>query len=250
MFAGVVYLISILLIGLAIGAILAPLARSRSDSELAGAFYRLTAFLLTTSFSLNVWIILGSSSNAAVVPARVFGGLLSASFAAIFGIASRRKDSWRLLGQPSVLEAVRMTVALTFAVAGIGKAFNMPFMTQFFTQSGYSITFLKFIMIAEVLGAIGLLLPWAFFPALLGFTIDMFGAIVTHVRNGDPIDDSAGAIGLLIRLAAMAAMIVMTSDGKTTRRRSLRGKILVASCAGVGCLAIAILGSSVIRITK
>ncbi len=52
-------------------------------------------------------------------------------------------------------------------------------MTEFFTQSGYSVTFLRFIVIAEIFGGIGLLLPWAFIPALAGLTIDMFGAVLT-----------------------------------------------------------------------
>ena len=38
-----------------------------------------------------------------------------------------------------------MTVAWIFALAGIGKAFSAAFMTQFFTESGYSVTFLHFI---------------------------------------------------------------------------------------------------------
>ncbi|HTV10200.1 MAG TPA: DoxX family protein [Candidatus Aquilonibacter sp.] len=246
MFAGVPYLISILFVGLVIGTILATHARSWPDSEVARAFYRLTAFLLTVSFSLSVWRILGPAPKVVVVVATVFGGVLSVSFATIFGMAIRRDDSRRLLGQPQVLDAIRMTVALTFAIAGIGKAFNMPFMTEFFVQSGYSITFLHFIMIAEVLGAVGLLLPWAFFPAVLGFTIDMFGAIVTHVHNGDPLDDSAGAISMLIRIAAIAAIIVITPEGETTRR-SLRSKVLIASCATIGCLAIAISGSFILH---
>lgn len=194
MFAEFPYLIPVLLGGMLLRMIFAPLTRSRPNSAVARAFYGLTALLLSMSFSINVLIILGHTTHALFTIARASGTLLSASFAAIFGIAIRRTNSWNLLGQPMVFDAIRMSVALTFAIAGIGKAFNMPFMTQFFTQSGYSITFLHFIMLAEVLAAVGLLLPWAFLPALCGFAIDMFGAMVTHAHNGDPLDDSVGAI--------------------------------------------------------
>ena len=59
MFSGLPYVISVLLCGLLLGAILAPLARSQSNSELAQAFYYLTALLLNMSYSINVWMILG-----------------------------------------------------------------------------------------------------------------------------------------------------------------------------------------------
>lgn len=249
MFSGLPYVITVLLCGLSLGAILAPLARSQSNSELAQAFYYVTALLLSASYSINVWMILGHPPNAFTIIAKVFGAILSACFAAIFGIAIRRVDSRGLLGQPLVLDTIRMTVALTFAIAGIGKAFNMAFMTQFFTQSGYPITFLKFIMFAEVLGAIGLLLPWAFLLALLGFTVDMFGAIVTHVRNGDPLDDSAGAIAMLIRLIAIAALVVMTPQGFFAKF-NLRRRVLIASSAGLGCLMVAIVGSLLLHSGK
>jgi len=49
MFSGLPYVISVLLCGLLLGAILAPLARSQSNSELAQAFYYLTALLLNMS---------------------------------------------------------------------------------------------------------------------------------------------------------------------------------------------------------
>jgi hypothetical protein len=40
-----------------------------------------------------------------------------------------------------------MSIAFTFALAGIGKAFSVAPMTEFFTQSGYSVTFLKFFIV-------------------------------------------------------------------------------------------------------
>lgn len=249
MFQGVAYLVSVLLAGLLIGAILEPVVRSRSNSEIARAFYWLTACLLILSFTANVSMILGYSPKAIPIVAKVGGTFLTGCFAAIFGIAIRRKLSSRLLEQPEILDAIRMAVALTFAIAGIGKAFNMPFMTQFFTGSGYPVTFLHFIMLAEVLGGVGFLLPWAFLPALLGFTIDMFGAIVTHIHNQDPLDDSVGAIGMLVRLAAITALVVVAPRGGFARFHT-RARIVIATSATIACLAVAILGSVLIHSGK
>lgn len=249
MIAGVPFMIFVLLIGLLLGISSARLARSVSDSKLARAFYFASAVLLIVSFSVNAYMMLGHPHQVFTGIARVSGSLLSACFAAIFGIAIRRTDSRRLLSEPEVLAALRMAVALTFAIAGIGKAFNMVFMTQFFTQSGYSVSFLNFIMLAEVLGAVGFLLPWAFVPALLGFTIDMFGAIVTHVHNGDPLDDSTGALGTLIRLAAIAALVVIAPRGLFLRF-SLAYRIGIATSVAVVCLGIAIAGSVIFHAAR
>ena len=246
MFQGTAYLISVLLTGLLLGAVLVSLLRSRSDSEIARGFYWVTAFLLSVSFTVNICMMLGYSPKALPVAARIAGSLLSALFASIFGVAMRRTGPSHLLHQPEVLDAIRMTVALTFAIAGIGKAFNMPFMTQFFTQSGYSLTFLHFIMLSEVLGAVGFLLPWAFLPALLSFGIDMFGAIVTHVHNGDPLGDSAGAIGMLIRLVAIAALLVIAPRGSFARL-GLRSRVIISSFGAAACLGVAIIGSALLH---
>lgn len=246
---GVPYVISVFLVGLLLGAISARFVRSVPDSKLAQWFYIATAVLLCISFSINAYIMLGHLPAAFTVVAQFSGSLLSACFAAIFGIASRRTDPRRLLSEPRVFAAFQMAVALTFAIAGIGKAFNVVFMTQFFNQSGYSVSFLQLIMLAEVLGAVGFLLPWAFVPAFLGFTIDVFGAIVTHVHNGDPLNDSTGAIGIVIRLAEIAALVVLAPRGLFARF-SLRSRIGLALSAAVMCLVIAIAGSSMLHTGK
>ena len=139
-----------------------------------------------------------------------------------------------------------MALAFTFALVGVGKAFSMTPMTEFFTQSGYSIPFLKFIIIAEIFGGIGLLLPWAFLPALVGLTIDMFGAVLTHAHNGDPLNDSTDAIGMLIRLAAVAVLWAMRPQGE---RPSLnfRTSMIRVGATGIVCLLVALGGSVAMR---
>lgn len=249
MLQGVHYLVSLLLAGFLGGTILAPVVGPRSSLEIARAFYWVTAFLLVVSFTAAVCIMLGCSPKTFPIIAKIAGASLTMCFAGIFGIAVRWKGSPRILSQPEVLDAIRMTVALTFAIAGIGKAFNVPFMTQFFTESGYSVTFLHFIMLAEVLGAVGFLLPWAFAPALLGFTIDMFGAIATHVHNHDPLDDSAGAIAMLIRLAAISALLVAAPRGRFARYGA-RTRVLLFSSAAIVCMAMAITGSALLHSSR
>jgi uncharacterized membrane protein YphA (DoxX/SURF4 family) len=139
-----------------------------------------------------------------------------------------------------------MTLAFTFVLAGLGKAFSMNPMTEFFTQSGYSATFLKFITMAEVFGAIGLLLPWAFLPALIGLAIDMFGAIITHIHNGDSLNDSSGAIGILIRLTAIGIIWKLGLRDKGPEH-PVRQSILSVCAIGIICLSIAIVGSVAVR---
>jgi uncharacterized membrane protein YphA (DoxX/SURF4 family) len=174
------------------------------------------------------------------------GDLTGFFVGAVFGLAARRKDARRLLVDPSVLSALCMALAFTFLMAGIGKAFSLTSMTEFFTKSGYSVSFLKFIVIAEIFGAVGLLLPWAFLPSLIGLTIDMFGAVVTHIHNGDPLNDNTGAIGLLIRLVAVGVLWALSPRaGKP--ECTVRNSLLGVGATAVACLAIAVAGSISMR---
>ena len=136
-----------------------------------------------------------------------------------------------------------MALAFTFAFAGIGKAFSMTPMTEFFTQSGYSVSFLKFIVMAEIFGAIGLLLPWAILPSLLGLSVDMLGAVLTHIHNGDPLNDSTGAIGMLIRLAVLGVLW----DLSCRTSKSIRNSLLGVGAVALICLLVAVGGASAMR---
>jgi hypothetical protein len=139
-----------------------------------------------------------------------------------------------------------MALAFTFALAGLGKAFSLAPMTEFFAQSGYSLTFLKFIVIAEIFGALGLLLPWARSAALIGLAIDMFGAVITRLHNGDPLNDSTGAIGLLIRLVALGLLWALRPR-KVEPFPSIRNSTLGVGAATLACFLMALLGSVAVR---
>ena len=175
--------------------------------------------------------------------------LLYTSFGAAFGLATRRHAPRSWLSERPILEAFCLALAFTFALAGVGKGFSMLAMTDFFTQSGYSVAFLKFIVIAEIFGAMGLLLPWARIPAWFGLTIDMFGAVTTHIHNGDPLNDSTGAIGMLIRLI-LAAILFELQRGQPQRPERAFRAVFRAALGTVLCLFIAIPGAMAMRLHR
>ncbi len=98
-------------------------------------------------------------------------------------------------------------------------------MRQFFLQSGYTVGFMYFIMAAETLGAIGLLLRRTVLPAAVGLMAIMAGAIRTHAHNGDPFSDSLEAVHLLILLACIVTIRLL-------RNRVLAANLPVASRFG------------------
>ena len=109
----------------------------------------------------------------------------------------------------STLWAVSILTGNIFLVATVGKAENMVEMTKFFTTSGYAVRFLYFIMTAETLGGLGVLLhsglktgPWA----AAGLMLIMAGAVYTHWHNGDPFSDSYSAVIQFITLAILLAI--------------------------------------------
>ena len=117
-------------------------------------------------------------------------------------------------------------------------------MHDFFAQSGYPDTFLRFIIVAEVLGALALLIPCAVPAALAGLGIDMFGAVLTHIHNGDPLNDSTGAIAMLLRLGIFA---VLWERSRTAKATSLRWPLMRLAAAALICLLLAGAGSLLIR---
>jgi len=209
-------------------------------------YYAAVAILLVSRTGAFVCTMLVSHTTFWSTAGGFIGDLLGLSFGASFGLAVRRRDGRAFLTDSSIVGALRMALAFTFCLAAIGKAFSIAPMTEFFTQSGYSVTFLKFIVIAEVFGGIGLLLPWAVLPALIGLTVDMFGAVLTHIHNGDPLNDSTGAIGMLIRLVAVGVLWALRQracEPPTT----VRNAVLGVAAAATACLLIAAGGGVAVR---
>jgi hypothetical protein len=246
MFYRVDYAVAVLLFGFFAGVLCSNKTKEITPSHLARGYYLTIAILVVLRTAAFAAGMLADHSTFWNPVSGFLGDLLGFLFGALFGLALQRRDKREFLTDSSVLGALCMVLAFTFGVAGIGKAFSMAPMADFFAQSGYSVAFLKFIVIAEIFGAIGLLLPWAVVPALIGLTVDMFGAVLTHIHNGDPLNDSTGAIGLLIRLAVVGVLWTLRPrpGAPLTTFRSALFRV----AAGVTtCLLIAAGGSIAIR---
>lgn len=245
MFYRLDYAFAVLALGLVVGLLLGGRVRALPPSKLARRYYAAVAFLLivrTLIFALSMIAPRDLWSSATGLS----GDLVSVLFGALFGLAIRHSQPRKLLTEPAAIAALLMQVSFTFGIAGTAKAFQMTPMTEFFTQSGYSTGFLKFIVIAEIFGAIGLLLPWAAVPALIGFAVDMFGAVLTHVHNRDPWNDSTGAVVMIVRLAVIGVLYNMRSR-EDKPSVSIRSSILKVAAAAAICFSIALGGSVVMR---
>jgi hypothetical protein len=242
MFYRVDYAMAVLLAGFLAGVVFSGRFRNIAPSRLARGYYVAMAVVLVLRTTAFAFVILGAGSGFSNWTARLLGDLLSILFGGLFGLAVRRRDARSLLTDSSAFQALTMVVAFTFCVASLGKAMSLTSMTEFFHQSGYSVGFLKFIVMAETFGGLGLLIPWAVGPALIGLTVDMFGAVVTHIHNGDPLNDSTGAIGLLIRLVIIGALWTLRRQ-KDDSPQGVRNSLLVAGAATLACLLVAIAGS-------
>ncbi len=105
---------------------------------------------------------------------------------------------------------VSVLLALEFAGSGITKLIGLDQPVQVFHHLGFGDSFRLFIGAAEVAGALGLLVPRLRFWAAAGLSIIMIGALVMHVRAGDPVAKMAPA-------AISLVLLVLTA--RSTRRR-------------------------------
>jgi uncharacterized membrane protein YphA (DoxX/SURF4 family) len=174
------------------------------------------------------------------------GDVGSFLFGALLGIAALRTERRQILCDPEVYSILCLSAGLGFVMSGYIKALYMQGMIEFFAQSGYSTSFLKFIMTIEVLGGIGLLISWTVLPAIAGLSVDMFGAIYTHIYNGDPLNDSTGAIGALIRFSAIVALWAWRPRSDDVEG-SVRRRFVAAGLGMALCLSTAVAGSALIR---
>jgi uncharacterized membrane protein YphA (DoxX/SURF4 family) len=119
--------------------------------------------------------------------------------------ADRRRVNMHITGKIARLTSWGTSIFLgsIFLIATVGKLQNFAGMYAFFKESGYAKWFLYFIMVAEALGGIGVLMHFKFKTgvwAAYGLMLSMTGAILTHWRNGDPFSDSYAAAILLTTL--------------------------------------------------
>ena len=245
MFYRVDYLLAVMFVGL-----LAGLAFSRITSRFpAQQVARSYFFTVLVLIGLRIVCFMGSAANPQLAFWNITGGAISdlgsLLFGTLFGLAARRTDRGALLLEPAVFSALCISAASGFALAAIGKAFSIDWMIGFFHQSGYSTAFLKCIMITEVFAALAMLIPATVLPAVFALAVDMFGAVYTHIHNGDPLNDSTGAIGSLIHLAIIAALCMM--QRRTQQETARRIPFFALAAGGVLCLLIAITGGILMR---
>jgi drug/metabolite transporter (DMT)-like permease len=74
----------------------------------------------------------------------------------------------------------------------------------------------------------------------------MFGAVLTHIHNGDPLNDSTGAIGMLIRLIAVGVLWTLRPQPRALQN-TLRSALLAVAVGVTACLLIAAGGSVAVR---
>jgi uncharacterized membrane protein YphA (DoxX/SURF4 family) len=241
MFYRVDYVFAVMGAGFLLGVLTGRWTLRFTASCMAQAYFNTVIVLLAlSSISLTFRLSLGHG------PAwtGAISDLSGMVYGALFGIAVRRADRRELLLDRAVLSALAISIAVTFASAGLGKAFSMAPMHEFFAQSGYPDAFLRFIIIAEVLGALAMLIPCAVPAALAGLGIDMFGAFLTHIHNGDPLNDSTGAIAMLLRLGVFA---VLWEGSRAAKTMSLRWPLVRLAAAALICLLLAGAGGLLIR---
>jgi len=241
------YILGVVLVGAVVGAILARRLSQVESAKLGRVYYALIAVrVILGAIILVCSIVLLNGQKWS----RVSSGVSDAGnflFGALFGLASFRPKKFDLLREPTVLAALCLLTGFTFISAGYSKAFYMQGMTEFFAQSGYSVNFLKFIMSVEVLGGAALLIPWAILPVVAGLSVDMFGAVYTHIHNGDPLNDSTGAIMNLIRLGAILLIWALRSPRDASR---IKNRLALVGILMVICASLAVAGSAMMRHTS
>jgi DoxX-like family len=139
----------------------------------------------------------------------VLGYCLGYLLAGLFSKAAQGDKGSSYTYSLYLVRGLSIQVGIIFIVSTIGKFQSMEYMRQFFHTSGYSNSFLYFIMTAECGFGLLLLFNLNFYLKLAAiimlFSI-MVGAVVTHARNGDPLSDSGNAILLGVTILIMAAI--------------------------------------------
>jgi putative oxidoreductase len=163
--------------------------------------------------------LLGGIVSSGKYPARILLGYLVTS---IF-LSVRNGDDFEINKLILLtLTGVSLATGLSFLIATEGKAANMGEMIAFFKQSGYAIWFLYFIMTAEALGAIGVLLHFKLKTgplATTGLMLIMIGAMYTHRHNRDPLSDSYAAISQFMTLGIMLFLFYFEREVNSMQSR-------------------------------
>jgi hypothetical protein len=151
--------------------------------------------------------LLGGIVSSGKYPVRILLGYLVTSI--FLSLRSMDDDYPVKMLIRLVLIGVCLSTGISFLIATEGKAVNMADMIAFFKVSGYATWFLYFIMAAEALGAIGVLLHFKLKTGPLsttGLMLIMIGAMYTHRHNKDPFSDSYAALSQFMTLGIMLVL--------------------------------------------
>ena len=107
--------------------------------------------------------------------------------------------------QNKVRLVISVLLALAFLAAAFAKLTGNEMMVGNFARYGYPLWFMYFVGVAELAGAIGLLLKPTAVWAAVCLGVLMLGAVGTHFIN-DPATQAVPAIVLLILCAVVAYM--------------------------------------------
>lgn len=106
-----------------------------------------------------------------------------------------------------VAAILSLVLAGAFAVAGGAKVTAQPVMVSAAQHTGFSLQSFKLIGIAEIAGALGLVVglwvAWIGIVAALGLLVTMVSAVAVHARAGDKITGYGPP-------AALAALTLVT----------------------------------------
>jgi uncharacterized membrane protein YphA (DoxX/SURF4 family) len=207
-------------------------AAGRSRAEwLARVFYEFCAItgaaqLGAVAFSAAGMLAL-TGTTAAVFRALVFrfGIVAPVAVGSVIALVAALRGTRRsaaFAASPFVVRGLCVTTSLAFLSTEIGKLAHRDEMRSFFTASGYAEWFLYVVIVFEIVGAVGLLVPTVRLVAACGLAVDMVGAIVTHARNGDPFSDSYEAAHLLVILVCIVLLGVLQSRVEVWDPSSLR----------------------------
>jgi uncharacterized membrane protein YphA (DoxX/SURF4 family) len=113
------------------------------------------------------------------------------------------------------MKTIRGILFVIFLFEGVTKLLSLDFQVTFFTNWGYSFSFMYIIGALEVLGAIGLLIKPLRLLANIGLIGIMIGALYTHLSSGDAIQM------MVLAVVASALLVIHLSKYLKARKISL-----------------------------
>ncbi|MEK9945341.1 MAG: DoxX family protein [Alphaproteobacteria bacterium] len=109
-------------------------------------------------------------------------------------------------GRTIAVRILTIITAAVFAMAGFSKISGAEQMVSAFNAFGFPPWFMTLVGIAEVVGAIGLLLPPIAALAGLGLMGIAGGAFITHIASGDSFGMAVPAIVVFVLAAVVTLM--------------------------------------------